>query len=117
VQINGDAKRLTIFVGEQDTYHRHSVATEIVHRAHAAGLAGATVFRGVEGYGKTNHFHTTRILSLSDDLPMSVVLIDEAAKLEAFAEEIGELVGGGLMVLEDVTVLRYVSHDRGHTAP
>jgi len=113
MQIDGDAKRLTIFVGEQDTYRHHSVVTEIVHRAHAAGLAGVTVFRGVEGFGKTNHLHTTRILSLSDDLPMSVVIIDEAAKLEAFAEGIAELVGGGLMVLEDVTVLRYVSHDRG----
>jgi PII-like signaling protein len=112
VTLTGPAKRLTIYVGEQDTYKHHSVATEIVHRAHSAGLAGATVFRGIEGYGATNHIHTTRILSLSDDLPISIVIIDRAEAIEAFADEIAELVGGGLVLIEDVMVLGYRPHER-----
>ena len=76
MKLEGHQKRLTIFVGESDHVGRHSLATEIVQRAHAAGLAGASMFRGVEGYGASNHLHTTRILSLSDDLPIAIVIVD-----------------------------------------
>jgi uncharacterized protein len=69
MRLEGHQKRLTIFVGESDHHGHTPLATEIVQRAHTAGLAGASVFRGVEGYGASNHIHTTRILSLSDDLP------------------------------------------------
>lgn len=112
MELSGAAKRLTIVVGEQDTFHHHSVAQEIVQRAHAAGLAGATVFRGVEGFGASHHLHTTRILSLSDDLPICIVIVDRAEALERFAATLDELVEGGLVVMEDVQVLRYVRHDR-----
>ncbi len=113
MELTGPARRLTIFVGEQDTFRHHSLATEIVHRAHAAGMAGVTVFRGVEGYGASNHLHTTRLLSLSDDLPMCIVIVDRAEAVDAFAEQVGELVGGGLVTVEDVEVLRYVPHQHG----
>lgn len=106
MKLEGPAKRVTVFVGESDTYGRHPLATEIVHRAHAAGLAGATVVRGVEGYGASNHIHTTRILSLSDDLPMVVVIVDAADRVEAFLPELGELVTEGLVVIDDVEVYR-----------
>ena len=112
MELSGPARRLTIFVGEQDTFRHHSLATEIVHRAHAAGMAGVTVFRGVEGFGASNHLHTTRLLSLSDDLPMCIVIVDGAEAVAAFADQVGELVGGGLVTVEDVEVLRYVPHDR-----
>ena len=116
MELSGPAKRLTIFIGEQDHVGRHSLATEIVQRAHAAGIAGATVFRGVEGYGKSNHIHTTRILSLSDDLPLCIVIVDGAAAVEAFADQLHELVEGGLVIVEDVEVLRYVRHTRSDPA-
>jgi PII-like signaling protein len=112
MELSGPAKRLTILIGEQDHFGRHSLATEIVKRAHAAGLAGATVFRGVEGYGKSNHIHTTRILSLSDDLPVCIVIVDRAAAIEAFADQLPQLIEGGLVIVEDVEVLRYVQHPR-----
>ena len=73
--LEGPATRLTVMVGESDQAHHHPVYTEIVHRAHKAGLAGASVFRGIEGYGKSNHIHTTRLLSLSEDLPVAVVIV------------------------------------------
>ena len=79
-----------------------------MQRAHAAGLAGASVFRGVEGYGASNHIHTTRILSLSDDLPMAIVIVDSHAAIAAFLPELDELITEGLVVLEDIEVVKYV---------
>jgi PII-like signaling protein len=113
MELSGPAKRLTILIGEQDRFGHHSLALEIVKRAHAAGMAGVTVFRGVEGYGKSNHVHTTRILSLSDDLPVCIVIVDSANAIGTFVEQVHELVEGGLVTVEDVEVLRYVRHSRG----
>lgn len=112
MDLSGAAKRLTIVVGEQDRagHGRHSLATEIVHMAHAAGIAGATVVRGVEGYGKSNHIHTTRILSLSDDLPLIVTIVDTADAVERFLEQVLPLVRGGLVTVEDIEVRHYVRH-------
>jgi PII-like signaling protein len=112
MDLSGPAKKLTIVVGEQDRagHRRHSLATEIVHMAHASEIAGATVTRGIEGYGKSNHIHTTRILSLSDDLPLVVTIVDHAAAVERFVEQILPLVQGGLVTVEDVDVRHYVRH-------
>jgi PII-like signaling protein len=107
MELSGPAKRLTIIIGERDHHGHHSLATEIVERAHAAGLAGVTVQRGIEGYGRSNHLHTSRILSLSDDLPISIVIVDLAQAIESFAGDVLGIVGGGLVTVEDVEVLRY----------
>src|SRR5579871_3464007 len=112
MELSGPAKRLTIFIGEQDHVGRHSLATEIVQRAHAAGLAGATVFRGVEGYGASNHVHTTRILSLPNDLPMAVIIVDSPERIEAFLPQLDELITEGLVILDDVEVVKYVGRPR-----
>jgi PII-like signaling protein len=108
MKLEGAAKRLTIFVGESDRVGHIPLATEIVHRAHAAGLAGASVFRGIEGFGASNHLHTTHILSLSDDLPMAVVIVDSAERVDAFLPTIEELIGEGLVIVDDVEIVRYV---------
>jgi hypothetical protein len=105
--LTGPARRLTIVVGEDDTWHGKPLYTEIVHRAHAAGLAGASVFRGIEGYGASNHIHTTRILSLSDDLPVSVVIVDRAERIDGFLPQLDELSVEGLVMVDDVQVLHY----------
>ncbi len=104
----GPALRLTVHVGESDTWHGRPLYTEIVHRAHAAGLAGATVVRGIEGYGKSSHIHTTRLLSLSGDLPVMVILVDSADRIREFLPSLDELVTEGLVTLDDVTVVRQV---------
>ena len=101
------ALRLTIFVGEFDKWHHKPLYTEIVHRAHAAGLAGATVLRGVEGYGASNHIHTTRILSLSEDLPMVVVIVDDEVAVRAFLPQLDELIDEGMVIVDQVEVVRY----------
>ena len=108
MKLEGPQQRLTIYVGESDRHGHTPLATEIVQRAHAAGLAGASVFRGVEGYGASNHIHTTRILSLSDDLPMAIVIVDRPDAIAEFVQQLDELISEGLVVLEDVEVVKYI---------
>jgi uncharacterized protein len=113
VKLHGDATRLTVYVGESDRHHHKPVYDEIVHRAHAAGLAGASVFRGLEGYGASHHIRTTRILSLSDDLPIAIVIIDTDEKIRGFLPQLDDVIGGGALVtLDPVEVVHYVGrHD------
>lgn len=98
--------RLTVLVGESDTWHHRPVCTEIVHRAHAAGLAGASVFRGIEGFGASSMIHTQRLLSLSEDLPVAVVIVDEEARIRAFLPLIAELTGDGPVTLDACEIVR-----------
>jgi PII-like signaling protein len=108
MKLEGHQKRLTVYIGESDRHGHAPLATEIVHRAHRTGLAGASVFRGIEGYGASNHIHTTRILSLSDDLPIAVVIVDSEERIQAFLPQLDELITEGLVTLEDVEVVKYV---------
>jgi len=105
--LGGQVTRLTIYIGQSDTWHHKPLYTELVHRAHAAGLAGASVFRGVEGFGSSNRVHTSRLLSLSEDLPVAVVIIDTVERVTAFLPAVEEIVGDGLVTLDEVTVHRY----------
>ena len=107
MKLQGPAMRLTVFVGESDQWHHRPVYTEVVHRAHAAGLAGASVMRGIEGYGASSRIHTSRFLSLSDDLPVAIVIIDSEAKIEAFLPQLDELITEGLVILDPVRVIKY----------
>jgi uncharacterized protein len=100
------ATRLTILVGESDTWHHGPLHSEIVRRAHATGLAGASVFHGIEGFGASSRIHTSRLLSLSDDLPVAVVVVDTTDRIEQFLPQLAELVPSGLVTLEDVQVVR-----------
>jgi PII-like signaling protein len=110
MRLQGPAKRLTIFIGEADHYQHHSLSSEIIDRARRAGLAGCSVFRGAAGFGATGHLHTAHLLSLSEDLPVAIVVIDAAARVEAFLPQLDELVTGGLVILDDVEVIRYVAN-------
>jgi len=105
--LDGPARRLTVYVGEADTWHHRPVHSEIVHRAHAAGLAGASVFRGIEGFGSSHLVHTSRLLSLSEDLPVAVVVIDTAERIDAFLPQVQEVVGEGLVTVDDVRVVHH----------
>jgi uncharacterized protein len=109
--LNGPAQRLTIIVGETDTVEHRPVYTEIVHRAHAAGLIGASVFRGIEGFGATGRVHTTRLLDLAEDLPVSVVIVDTAEKIAAFLPDLEAIVGDGLVLVEDVQVVHHAGQE------
>ncbi|MCT9089017.1 DUF190 domain-containing protein [Streptomyces sp. ASQP_92] len=110
--LTGRALRVTILIGESDLWHHRPVYTEIVHRAHAAGLAGASVFRGIEGFGASSLIHTQRLLSLSEDLPVAIVIVDDEERVRAFLPQLDELVSEGLVMLDDCEVIRYVGRER-----
>jgi len=108
MKIEGPAVRLTVFLGEDDTWHHKPLYHEIVSRAHHAGLAGASVLRGIEGYGASSRIHTSRLLSLSEDLPLAVIIVDQEDRIRAFLPQLDELVTEGLVILDPVEVIRYV---------
>jgi uncharacterized protein len=105
MSLQGRAMRLTVFVGESDQWHHRPLYSEIVHRAHVAGLAGASALRGIEGFGASARVHTARLLSLSQDLPVAIVVVDTEEKVRAFLPQLHELVTDGLVTLEEVEVV------------
>ncbi|HVV08971.1 DUF190 domain-containing protein [Amycolatopsis sp.] len=106
------ATRLSVFVGEDDTWHHKPLHHEIVRRARDAGLAGATVLRGCEGYGSSSLIHTTRILSLAEDLPVVVIIVDGAERIREFLPRLADLAGDRLVTLEEVEVVRFQEESR-----
>ncbi|MFJ9009938.1 DUF190 domain-containing protein [Streptomyces canus] len=110
-RLTGSALRVTVYIGENDTWHHKPLYTEIVHRAHAAGLAGASVFRGIEGFGASSLIHTSRLLSLSEDLPVAVVIVDTETRVREFLPQLDELITEGLVTLDHCEVIRYVGRD------
>jgi len=113
MRLHGPACRLTIFIGESDHWHGKPLYAEIVHRARAAGLAGASVLRGIEGYGASSRIHTARLLSLTEDLPLAVIIIDDEDRIRGFLPTLDEIVTEGLVIIDPVEVYRYVGRDPG----
>lgn len=107
-----EAERLRIYTGESDTAGGRPLHEIIVEEARRAGLAGATVLRGVAGFGANSLVHTTKILRLSEDLPMVTEIVDAPEKIDAFLPLMDGLIKEGLVVREKVTVLVY-RHSNG----
>lgn len=103
----GPGKRLSIFIGEYDRYHHHSLAEAIIERAREEGLAGATMTRGIEGFGPSGRLKTTRLLSSSDDLPIVIEIIDEAHRIENFVPILDQMIKEGLVTVEDADIHLY----------
>lgn len=101
--LTGRAPRPAVHLGENDTGHPEPLHSHIVHRAHAAGLAGAGAFRGVEGRGASSRSHASRRPSLSEDLPAAMVVVDAEKRVRAFLPQVGE----GPATLEDCATARY----------
>lgn len=108
MRIEGPAKRLRIYVGESDQWRGRPLYHAIVLKAREMGLAGATVFRGLEGYGANSRIHTARFLELSSDLPMVIDIVDRPEAIQAFLPHLDAFVTEGLVTLEDVEVIKYV---------
>ena len=100
---------LRVFVGESDKHGQRSLYEAVVLRARESGLAGATVLRGVMGFGKHSVLHTAKILRLSEDLPIVVEIVDSLEKIERFLPLLDEMISDGLVTLEQVKVLHYRS--------
>ncbi|MGD2101395.1 MAG: DUF190 domain-containing protein [Acidimicrobiia bacterium] len=103
----GEAKLVRIFVGESDHSDGRPLYEALVHKAREMGLAGATVLRGIEGFGASSVVHTARILRLSEDLPIVVELVDKPEKIESFLEVAEPMVGEGLITVERVEIRKY----------
>lgn len=111
MKIEGRAGILKIYVGESDKVHGRPLFEEIVFEARKAGMAGATVFKGIMSFGASHSVHTMKIFALSGDLPVSIEITDSVEKLDQFAERVNELMDqskkGGLVTFQEVDVLRY----------
>jgi PII-like signaling protein len=107
MNIPEDGSLLRIFIGESDRYGHHPLYEAIVLKAREKGLAGATVLRGVMGFGHHSILHTAKILRLSEDLPMVIEIVDAAEKIENFLPVLDEMIKDGLVTLEPIRVLRY----------
>ena len=104
-----DGSLLRVFIGESDRWHGRPLYEAIVQEARARGLAGATVFKGVEGFGAHSRVHTARILRLSADLPVLIEIVDTEEKIRAFLPVLDGMVQEGLVTIEKATVLFYRS--------
>ena len=102
-----NGKLLRIFIGESDRWHQQPLYEAIVLKARELGLAGATVLRGPMGFGANSHLHTTKILRLSNDLPIIIEIVDKEEKINLLLPHLDEMVQEGLVTLEDVRVLKY----------
>jgi uncharacterized protein len=111
MKIEGEALLLRIFIGESDNWKGKPLYQAIVLMAREEGLAGATVLRGLEGFGANSRIHTARILSLSEDLPIVVELVDKEDRIRRILPVLDEMVSEGLITLEKVQVITYRHND------
>ena len=107
MQIPREAVLLRIFIGESDRWKHHPLYEAIVLKAREMHLAGATVLRGPMGFGKSSRLHTAKILRLSMDLPLVIEIVDAEEKINEFLPELDQMIGGGLVTLENVRVIDY----------
>lgn len=105
--IQGKAKALAVYVGESDHWQGRPLYAAIVERARELGLAGATVTRGIMGFGANSRIHTAALLRLSEDLPMVVHVVDRPDRIESFLLELDRMVEEGMVVTWDVNVEQY----------
>jgi PII-like signaling protein len=107
MKITGEGMLLRIFLGEADRWKGRPLYEALVLRAREMELAGATVFRGVLGFGAHSRLHTAKVLRLSEDLPMLVEIVDREDRIRAFLPVCDEMLGDGLVTLERVEILKY----------
>lgn len=112
MKMEGDGKLLRIFVGESDRFEGKPLFEAIVETARREGLAGATVLRGIEGFGASSHLHTSRILRLSEDLPVVIEIVDSEENIDRVLPMLDGMVGDGMMTIEKVRIVTYRGSSR-----
>jgi PII-like signaling protein len=112
MKLPAEAELLRIFIGESDKYGRKPLHEVIVELARERGMAGATVLRGLLGFGAHSRIHTTKILRLSEDLPIVIEIVDKPERIEEFLPLLDEMIGEGLITLEPVQVIAYRHNSR-----
>ncbi|MGA2511069.1 MAG: DUF190 domain-containing protein [Candidatus Acidiferrales bacterium] len=109
-RFEGERTLMRIHIGESDRWHGKPLYEAIVQLLRQENLSGATVLRGVGGYGSSSVYHTDKVLRLSQDLPIVVEVVESAERIEHILPRLDEMIGGGLVTLEKVRVILYRSH-------
>ena len=112
MKLPSEAFLLRVFIGESDRVGGRPLHEVIVEEARKRGMSGATVLRGFLGFGANSRIHTTKVLRLSEDLPVVVEIVDAEEKVEAFLPELDKMIGEGLVTLEKVRVIAYRHNSR-----
>lgn len=113
MKIEGEGQLLRIFVGESDRWEGKPLYEAIVRKAREEGLAGATVLRGMQGFGAHSRIHTTKILRLSEDLPIVIEIVDKPERIQAILPNLDDMVSEGLITLEKVHIIAYRHNEKG----
>ena len=111
MKISGEAKLVRIFIGESDRWHGVPLYEAIVRKVREMGLAGATVIRGVEGFGANSRIHTAKILRLSEDLPVLIEIVDKEERIANILPVLDEMIGEGMITMERVEIIKY-THEK-----
>jgi PII-like signaling protein len=109
----GAAKKVSIYVGEDQQYHGHSVYAAILDFLFYRGVSGATILRGIAGFGADHELHTTRLVELAKNLPVKIEFIETAERVEELLPKLQELAGSGLIEIQDTTVVKPAESSRG----
>src|SRR5438093_924462 len=109
MKVEVDAKLVTIFVNSTDQWHGRALYSAIVQLCQQTGIAGASVTRCVEGYGAGHKLHTTRLLELSENLPVRIEIVDLPERIEPLLAALGGMIGEGLVVVSNVHILRFLT--------
>ena len=109
----GEKVLMRIFIGESDRQGHRPLYEALVELFRKEGLAGTTVLRGVSGFGAHSVFHTAKLLQLSTDMPIIIEVVDAQEKIDAVMPRVDEMMDGGLVTMEKVTVIRYTHHRNG----
>jgi PII-like signaling protein len=113
MKVKGEGQLLRVFIGESDRWQGKPLYEAIVRLARERGLAGATVLRGIQGFGSHSRVHTSKILRLSEDLPIVVEIVDSPEKIEEVLPLIDEMVAEGLITVEKAHVIAYRHNHKG----
>jgi len=113
MKISEEGQLLRIFIGESDKWEGKPLYEVLIFKAREIGLAGATMLRGLMGYGAASRVHTAKILRLSEDLPVIVEIVDSPQKIASFLPTIDEMVQEGLVTLERVQIILYRHNPEG----
>jgi hypothetical protein len=106
-RFKGERTLMRIFIGESDKYHGRPLYQTLLERLRQKGLAGATVLRGVAGFGASSTMHTDKVLRLSLDLPIIIEVVETEEAIQAVLPDLDEMLGGGLITLERARVIMY----------
>lgn len=106
-RFRGERTLMRIFIGESDKYHGQPLYEALLERFRKKGLAGATVLRGIAGFGASSVVHTEKVLRLSLDLPLIIEVVETEETIQAILPDLDEMIGGGLITLERANVILY----------